>query len=65
MLDSCPWAACYRAVKEEDGHHCTQFRYNRDADSGGRYIKAVLVTIPMEVSSCISILLFLDNVKKY
>ena len=40
VRDSCPWAACYKVVNEEADHHCTQFWYNRDAGSGGRYIKA-------------------------
>ena len=40
VRDSCQWAACYKVVDDPVDHHCTQFWYNRDATSGGRYIKA-------------------------
>ena len=40
VRDTCQWAACYKLTDAEADHHCTQFWYNRDVDSGGRYIKA-------------------------
>ena len=40
VRDSCPWAFCYKNTKNHADHHCTQFWYNRDAASGGRYVKA-------------------------
>ena len=38
VRDSCPWAYCYKYGETFDDHHCTQMWYNRDLDSGGRYI---------------------------
>ena len=38
--DSCPWAYCYKIVNEPTDHHCTQLWYNRDLESGGRYVQA-------------------------
>ena len=38
--DSCQWAFCYKNKDVESDHHCTQFWYNRDAASAGRYVIA-------------------------
>ena len=35
-----PWAFCYKNEDVFEDHHCTQFWYERHADSGGRYIVA-------------------------
>ena len=40
VRDSCQWAACYKLADSPVDHHCTQFWYNRDAGSGGRYVRA-------------------------
>ena len=40
VRDSCQWAFCYKNTDDHADHHCTQFWYNRDSASGGRYIIA-------------------------
>ena len=40
VRDSCQWAACYKLSADPADHHCTQFWYNRDAASGGRYVRS-------------------------
>ena len=41
VRDSCQWAFCYKNTNDHAAdHHCTQFWYNRDAGSGGRYVRA-------------------------
>ena len=37
--DTCPWAFCYKNTDDFKDHQCTQFWYNRDPASGGRYVK--------------------------
>ena len=39
VRDTCPWAFCYKNTDDFKDHQCTQFWYNRDLDSGGRYVK--------------------------
>ena len=40
VRESCHWAFCYKNTNASADHHCTQFWYIRDPDSGGRYVHA-------------------------
>ena len=40
VRESCHWAYCYKNTNASTDYHCTQFWYNRDPDSGGRYVSA-------------------------
>ena len=40
VRESCQWAFCYKNEDVFADHHCTQFWYSRELDSGGRYITA-------------------------
>ena len=38
VQETCPWSFCYKYGNTFDDHHCTQLWYDRDVDSGGRYV---------------------------
>ena len=38
--DTCPWSLCYKMKDIDNDFECVQFWYNREPDSGGRYVVA-------------------------